>query len=241
MSQTDDQYLHSYLNDPDAELFDAGTVDRFFQDAEDEFAAEYPCIHTRVALSVTSGTATYELSDNVISIRRVTWKGKKLEPLPARQHREIFQNAAQQGTPAWYVYNNIGLNKLKFFPIPNETISSTTNDLFGAEISSRVIIDYFRTPDYSTFVIPSYIRRRLLKTYTMKSCFRIEGTGQNMKNAQYFNDKWLALKERYKLLLGELHNKPRKLVLGSMSGDGYFPGRPILPMNYLGTSCSAGE
>jgi hypothetical protein len=241
MPQSFEDYTHNALNDPDDELFSVDTVDRFSQAAEEEFANEFPCIQHRVALSIVSGTSTYELSDNVLSIRRITWKGKKLDPLPHRNFRESFQSATQSGTPFWYVYNNIGLNQIKFFPAPNETISSITTNLYGSEIASRVIVDYFRTPDFSSYTIPAYFRRRLLRAGTVSSCFAIEGEGQNLKASKYFKSRWQFLKQQYSLLLGELHNKPRKLVLGSCGTQGFFPGSPMLPMSRYGISLDAGE
>lgn len=241
MAETFDQYAHQYLNDPDSELFNSALVTRFSEEAETDFADDFPCLQTRVALSVVSGTATYTLNEDVRSIRRITWKGKKLDPLPHNQFRDAFQAGTQQGTPFWYLYNNIGLNQIKFFPSPNETIGSTTDDLYGSEIDSRVIVDYFRMPDFSTYVLPLYFRRRLLKAYVMRGCFGVEGPGQNVKNVKYFKARYQFLKLLYGGLLEDIHNRPRKLVLGMTAGQSFFPGSPVLPMSRFGTSVDAGE
>jgi hypothetical protein len=242
MPQTEDQYNHRYLNDPDSELFQASTVSRFIDEGEGFFADEYNCILTRTALSVTSGTSLYAVPEDVKSIRRITWKGTKLDPLPHRNFREVFQNGTQQGKPFWYVFNNIGQFNLKFFPVPNETIASTSNDLYGAEILNRVIIEYWQLPDASSSItIPTYFRRRLLKTYAMRGCFGIEGSGQNVNNSKYFKNRWEFLSKKYGLLLGDLYNKPRKLIVNGITNSCYFPGSPILPISRFGISVDTGE
>lgn len=222
-------------------LFSTDTITRFAQEGESDFCSEKPCIIKRVALTIVSGTATYTLSDDVLSIRRIAWKGQKLDPLPQRAAREIFQGASQSGTPFWYIFNNIGQNKIQFFPAPVVNIATTASNLYGSEIANRVIVEYWQAPDYTTAIIPSYMRRRLLKAYVLKSCFAIEGAGQNLKNVGYFEDKYRNLKRLYTQLLEDLHGKPRKLSLNNYSGTGYFPGQPILPMARFGQSVETGE
>lgn len=242
MAQTFPNYSSQYLNDPAKELFSDSTINRFAQEGENAFAVEYPCILSRLALSVTVNVSKYSIPDSITSIRRVTWRGYKLDPLPERAKRDCFQNATQIGRPFWYVFNNVGLNKIQFFPIPDETIVASQVGLYDdAGIRSQVIVEYFQAPDFSTKIIPAYIRRRLLKTYALRGCFNIEGQGQSLKNAKYWKAKWIFLKERYGLLLAELHNKPRKLVVNSITASYYFPGSPILPIDRFGTSVNTGE
>lgn len=241
MSQTFVDYSSQYLNDPNNELFSDATINRFSQEGENAFAVEYPCILTRLALDITTGVAKYSIPDAVTSIRRVTWRGYKLDPLPDRAKRDVFNNATQVGRPFWYVFNNVGLNKLQFFPIPDETIVATQVDLFGAGIRDNVVIEYFQAPNYTTKVIPTFIRKRLLKTYTLRGCFNVEGQGQSLKNAKYWKAKWVFLKDKYGNLLYELHNKPRKLVVNSITASYYFPGSPVLPIDRFGISVNTGE
>lgn len=216
-------------------------ITRFANNGEDDFVTSNPCIVDRVALSIISGTSEYTLSDVVTNIRRVTWKGIKLSPLPHRIFREGFQGAGtQQGRPYWYIFNNIGQSKIKLYPCPNETIASTTTGLFSTAISTKCIVEYYRTSDYTTFIIPEYLRRRLIKAYVLRQCFSVENQGQNIKSSKYFDNKWSLLTKLYSELLQELNGKPRKLVLGTGACSA-FPGSPLLPIDRFGVYVNTGE
>lgn len=222
-------------------IFDATTITRLSTEGENNFAVAYPCILKRISLATVSGTALITLPDDVKSIRRITWKGYKLDPLPSRNFHEVFQSATQQGRPFWYVFNNIGQNLIQLFPAPNESLTAGTTNLWGSEIPNRLIVEYFQTPDFVTAIIPSYFRRRLLKCYVLRGCFNIEGQGQNLKNANYFKQRWNMLTKLYGQLLDTLHNKPRKLVVQGISAAYYFPDRPLLPIDKFGISVDTGE
>ena len=238
---TFDQYAHRYLDDPSSNLNTSTTVTRLSQEAENNFAVDYPCILKRVAPSTVSGNPLIVLPDDVKSIRRVTWKGYKLDPLPHRNFREVFQNATQQGRPFWYVFNSVGQNVIQLFPAPNENLSSTTVGLWGTAIPNQFIIEYYQTPDFITAIIPVYFRRRLLKTFVLRGCFNIEGPGQNLSNSKYFKQRWQQLESLYGQLLADLHNKPRKLVVQGINSAYYFPGHPLLPIDRFGISVDIGE
>lgn len=239
--RSDEQYDRSALNDPATQLFTSATITRLSNEGENNFAVDYPCILKRVALDITSGVHTYSLSDDVISIRRITYKGFKLDPLPHRNFREVFQSATQKGRPFWYIYNNIGINNIRLFPTPQDNVAAVTHDLYGSEIPNRCIVEYFQAPDFVVAVIPSYFRRRLLKNYILRGCFNIEGQGQNMGLSRYFKERWRFLKEQYGQLLCDLHNKPRKLIVNGITASYYFPGAPVLPMSRFGISVDDGE
>lgn len=222
-------------------LYTAATINKFAQEGENAFSVAYPCILKRISLATTANVETVTLPDDVKSIQRVTWKGVKLDPLPQRNFREVFQNGGQQGKPFWYVYNNVGQNLLQLFPAPNETLTSTSENLYGSEIPNRLIVTYFALPDFISYTIPSYIRRRLLKAYVLRGCFSIEGQGQSLKASKYFKSRWEQLSLLYGTLLSDLHNKPRKLVISGIESAYYFPGQPILPIDRFGISVNTGE
>lgn len=222
-------------------LYDANTITRFSQDGENDFVQDYPCILTRIALTITANVSTYTLPDNVRSIRRITWtNGFKLDPLGQRNMRDVFQYATQVGTPYWYIFNNIGQNKIQFFPIPPANVTPSGLNLYSDAIGKDVIIEYFTMPNFSTTFIPPYFRRRLLKAYVLKMCFGVENQGQNLKNAQYFDQRWNQLKEKYGVFLDEIHNKSRKLCLNGITGSQFFPGQPLLPIARYGIGVESG-
>jgi len=219
-------------------IFESNTITRFSQIGEDIFASQSECIIDRYSISTVSGTSIYTLPEYVTNIRRVTWKGTKLDPIPHRQFRENFPSIDSRGRPYWYVYNNIGQNQIKLYPTPSETISQQGGDLFlPAKISAGVIVEFARVSDYTLFTIPTFLRRRLLKAYVLKMCFAIEGPGQNIQASQYFDSKWQQLVSRYNILLFDLINKPRKLISGGQfEVISNVPHQPRLPISRYGIS-----
>ena len=196
-------------------LFSTATITRFAQEAEDLFVKNHHCITDRTALSIVSGTSTYSLPSYLIDIRRITWKGLKIYPASHRSLRESQLSLTNTASvPYNYIFDNIGQAQIRFYPIPSVTIASIGTNLYGSEIANRVIVDFYRSPDYATFIIPSFFRKRLIKAYVLKMCFSIEGRGQNLKASKYWHDKWNYYNEIYGMLLEELINEPRHIILG---------------------------
>src|SRR5215469_18057619 len=96
-------------------LFTSQMITRFSNEGENEFAEDWPCLLTRMSLTITKNVSIYSVPDTVRSIRRITWQGFKLDPLGQRNFREVFQNATQVATPYWYFLINIGVTKINFF------------------------------------------------------------------------------------------------------------------------------
>lgn len=223
-------------------LFNTATISRFAAEGESDFNDEFPSILHRVALASTVGQSLFVLPSDVKSVRRVTWKGFKLDPLPHRNFREVFQSATQQGKPFWYVYNNVGQNIIQLFPAANEVLTSTSTDLYSStDIGTKCIIEYFRNTDSASYTVPAFFRRRLLKSYVLRACFNIEGKGQNAKASAYFKNKYKMLKSLYGELLGDLYNKPRKLVISGINASSFHPGHPVLPIDRFGVGVNPGE
>lgn len=223
-------------------VWDAETLTRLNLNAEQHFSIDYPCILDRLSLTLVAGTADYTVPEYVHSIKRVTYKGTKLDPMPYRTQRQIFQSATQSSKPFWYIFNNIGQFKISLFPIPNENLAAGTTDLWAAaDIANTFIIEYYRIADGITAFLPLYFRRRLLRAYVAKMTFAQESRGQKLKNADYFDKKYDAMSQMYAETLSELHNKPRRLFVSGGIGGGFFPGRPIYPIDRFGTGVDIGE
>jgi len=193
-------------------VWDAETILRFANRGEDIFAVENNVIIERIALDIVSGTSQYTLPDYVYNVRKVLWKGYRLDPISHRDYRDGFIIPPILGLPREYIYNNIGKQIIQLVPTPNETVTSVLTGLYGTEIPARVIVEYYRLPDHVDVMIPTYIRRRLLKCYVAKMCFAIEGRGQNLKASKYFDEKWKFLQGFYAEILEDLVTKPRRLV-----------------------------
>ena len=220
-------------------VFDSATLQRFYYEGEDHVSHEHPFLVGRTSLDIVSGTSTYTLPDYVVSIRRITFLGQMLDPLPSRNFREVFQSGTQQGKPFWYVYNNIGQNKIQLFPCPNQTVPDVTN-VWDSEIRTGCIVEYYRVTDNSTYVIPPYLRRQLLKQYVAYKCYAIEGAGQNIKMRDYFKKKWDIKEQEFFDFLDEIHSKPRKLIVGNLIGNKYYPTSPVLPIGTFGIGVDDG-
>lgn len=222
-------------------LFDSATLQRWFDQGENEVSVDRPFLVDRLSLAMVAGTNIYTLPDYVISIRRVTWMGYKVDPLPHRNFREVFQSATQIGRPFWYVYNNVGQNQIQLFPGPQQNLAKVVTNLYmGANIASGFVVEYYRATDNLNFVIPAYARRQLLKNYTGKMVYSVEGPGQNIKLAQYFGVKWESWKNDFCMHLDDLYGRPRKLIINEIVSSNYFPASPVLPISRFGISVEEG-
>lgn len=213
---------------------------RFFNQGEVDVSNECDFLLDRIALDIVSGTGVYTIPDYVRSISRITYLGKKLSPLPARDFRAAFQPGTQQGRPFWYVYNNTGQNKIQLFPCPNVSITAVTDGLWDTVIPTQVIVEYFRISDNTDFIMPSYARNFTLKKYVGMMLFSIEGPGQNLKMAKYFTQQWNQWKNEFIQLTQELHSAPRKLFVTDISSSNWFPGSPVLPIDKFGIGVDEG-
>ena len=170
-----------------------------------------PCIVDRIALEVYAQIALYTLPSYVQGIRRITWLGKKLDPLPAQIYRmqrtstpagisgtfnpNAFYSGTffsgtiagtPHGTPTHYVYQDYGLKTIRLFPAPNISVASIATNLWGSEIGNRVIVEFFRYPDGS-HTLPEPFKRSLSKYWVLSKAFLREGAGQDLKAAEYYN------------------------------------------------------
>lgn len=222
-------------------LFQSSDLARFFSQGENEISTEKPFLVDRTSPAIATGTSVYTLPDYVASIRRVSYLGKKLDPLPRRNQREVFQAANQSGTPFWYVYNNIGANQIKLFPTPLDNFGAAGTDLWaGPAITSYCIVEFYRATDNSTFTIQPFLRPQLLKYYAAKRAYSIDGPGMNLKLVKYYNDKWNQKKVEFSDYLDELYSLPRKILVDEIVSSNYFPGEPVLPINQFGVSVDEG-
>lgn len=213
--------------------------ERFLDDGENDFCTERPFLVGRYSPPIVSGTSTYQLPDYILSIRRITFLGQKLDPLTKRNEREVFQSATQQGLPFWYVFNNIGALKIKLFPTPNQNLAAGTN-IWSTDILSSCIIEYYRTNDDSTFVIPAWKKRQFLAAYVAKRACQTDGPSMDLKGVKFYTDLWMRNKEQFSILLDELYGLARKLVISEIVSSNYFPGEPVLPIDQFGTSVDEG-
>ena len=225
-------------------LFTSEQINRYTLQAEQLFTEEYKCIIDRSAIAIVSGISLYTLDDSIIDIRRITYRGKRIDPVNHREFREGFGgfNSTATGTPAMYIYNNLGQSVIKLFPTPSETLSVQQTDLLNPEvIRTQCIVEYYIQANGIEYKLPEYIRRRLLKAYVLKQLFLAEGKGQNLKAYKYWSAKWEYLKELYGIQIWDQLNAPMKLITSGGSSS-YNPlARPVLPYSMQGIGVDPGE
>jgi hypothetical protein len=138
--------------------------------------------------------------------------------------------------PLYYVYNGFGRRTIKILPATSETLAAPLGDLFNAtQISAGLIVEFYRTPDFTTELnrIPQPMRRILVKNYLLFRALQQDGSGLDLKSAQFFE-------QSYEDLLGELKLINSATFLSRtnvMNEEGQFlyrgwKARPILPPNY---------
>ncbi len=215
-------------------------IQRFFNQGENEISQEYNLLVDRYSIATTIGVSTYTIPDYVKSIRRITYLGIKLNPLPKREFRNSFQPGTMQGRPYWYIYNDTGINQIQLYPIPNANIAQVVN-VWDTDIPNGVIVEFFRLNDNTNFILPDYCRNYLLKKYVGKMIFTIDGPSQSTKLAQYFGKQWEFWKQNFYNHMNELRSSPRVLVVGDNNYSRNFPHSPILPISKFGQSVETGE
>lgn len=207
-------------------------LNRKAQEAEEEIAKALGCIVDRYCIPVIAGKEIYTLPTPTLGIRQITWKGKLLDPYTFNEMRGIeyirtifdgpfeltaFESTAFaveenpniQGEPLYYIYDSMGYNKLHLFPVPSESLGSPvagTNLWLPSNISEYCILEYSRLPDLtgSTFRVPTYLRRRLVKAWVLSKAFAMEGKGQDLEAAEYYTSKYNNGLSRAKLIINSI-------------------------------------
>lgn len=224
-------------------LTQSPTIERFWDQGEQEISVECSFLVDRLSLALVAGQSTYILPDYVSSIRRVTHLGWKCDPLPQRNFREVFQSAMQKGKPYWYIYNNIGQNKVSLFPSPDQSLAVvpqpwSSDPVVGS--SAGCVVEFYRVTDNQNFILPLWTRRQMLKQYVARRVFAQDGAQGSFKMRDYYIQKWNNFKAQFVEMVEFLYMEPRKLVINEIVSSNYFPGEPVLPINQFGVSVDEG-
>lgn len=216
-------------------VWDDADLGRWAEQVEERFAAEYKCIEKRAAIAIVSGTSVYTVGTDLLYIRRITYNGRRLSPLPQTQQRQMFQGYVMTGTPRWYIYNDlIPQRQIRLFPTPNVTITASGN-LYGSGLRTGCVMSYWSRPDFNTYTIPAWFRLRVIKAGVMALAFQQEGRGQNLKAAQYWDNKFVTLANRCGVQMNSLMTEARRLVMnGCYAQYSRWPASPVLPIDKFG-------
>jgi hypothetical protein len=197
----------------------------------------------------------YILPEDLIGIMAITWKGYPVVPIGFEDYQKfsphdipvagegvfdpfvfdpvVFDTGGISGVyigkPERYFFNREQFNTIRFYPAPNEVLTGGGN-LWGPDIQDKLIVQYFQRPNESV-KIPSYVRRLLLRNYTLWKSFEREGDTQNLEMANFYSALYTQLLDTF-TLVNEGVFVSRIRQLGGNSPAQSVPPRPQLPSRY---------
>jgi len=188
-------------------IFDDSYLQSLIDEGEIEISRQIRLIHNRIAIATTAGNSIYSLPTNLIGIRRVTWKGNELPALSVIEMNtsDYFrpQNLMNQTVPKWFNPLNNNYEKIQILPVPNESLVDT-GDLNDSEIiKERFIITgiFLAIPTGTTYRLPEFMRRNVIKFYAMREAYLREGKGQNLTASEYFGNMYSTFLGIYKEIM----------------------------------------
>jgi hypothetical protein len=188
-------------------LFTDEYLNRILGEAEEDLSRDLPLIFARSSLATTSGTSVYDISSYKINtLLQVSWKGYVLDPFEHAQDREEGatwfkpQDQGNTSRPHFYLSYEYGHAKIKFHPIPNETIAADDSDIYGAGADDLVVLTYFRLAETAgtSYRVPDFFRRATTKYSAMQKAYLREGKTQDIKASRYFRGKNKFFYEKFK-------------------------------------------
>ncbi len=217
-------------------------------DALGQITSDVHCIWAREALTITQGVSVVTLPCYVRTVRRVTWRGKSLDPLqweefilvtPATVFVALGSSANVETSlsrPLYYCMHPTNPYDLRLYPTPNESFNPTGFDPYSPQPNeSACVVDYYRTADDKSpqINIPPYILRRTQKAYVMWKAFNAEGKGQDLKASKYYHLKYNFLIAQFRAINeGAFVAKKYAVDDGMLAVDGFRYPRPQLNPNF---------
>lgn len=215
-------------------IFEDAYIQRLMDEAEYAISEQCQCIFSRFSIATIAGQAEYTLPSGIVGILQITYKGHQVIPSELRdwEFSQYLkpQNLSAQGIPRWYIRRGFGWSKLKFHPIPSESISandSVIDTITG--INERVIISTYRVSNLTTERLPEYLRRNIIKYYVMKQAYLRESKAQNLIASQLFSKSYDNFMQLFKIIIERI---PQCITYQHGPTVGTFlhkPARPVLP------------
>jgi hypothetical protein len=232
-------------------------LNRITLEAEVEIAKAVPCIIDRLSIPVEQGIPSYILPEYVTNVRKILWKGSRLDPMSYGEFADwIYTLSSTQGAafnprafsksfhlgdivggtpmskPMRYFYSNFGENAITFNPNVHEDVAAVGSNLFSSAIGNSVIIEFYRAPDGVNFKIPHYIRRRTIKNYVLWKAFLKEGNGQNIQASEYYRGRFEICLGKARAIIERIYTSTANRRTQQSIDNGYKVARPVLPWNY---------
>jgi|SRR6266853_367876 len=219
-------------------------------DAEQQINQDLQAIYFKFYLAVTSGLMVYTLPSYVRSVLRVTWRGRKLDPVSWEEMTlltpaTVFVGTGNSGNvnsvvsrPLYYCLHPTNPYDIRLFPTPNETFGVAGGDPYGPVVNEPFcVVSCWRTSDTSyvdpTLVLPQYIDRRTRKAWILWKAYGAEGKGQSLTAAAYYKNKYEFLINQFRAINeGCFVSKKYAIDDGRLAIDNFRQSRPLLPANF---------
>ena len=224
-------------------------------DAEQDIEKRIPSlIYYRFLLNVVQGISVYTLPNFVRTVSRVTWLGRKLDPVNWDELTYLTPATAVLndnqpdtvptviGRPLYYAKHPTNPYDIRIYPTPNLTLSSSSGlDPYApypeTQTPQACIVACWRNID-STFtdptsLLPNYIDRRTRKAYVLWKAFSAEGKGLNARASKYYQKLYEYLIQQFIMInQGAYIGKRYAIEDGLLTIDGFRYPRPILPSQF---------
>lgn len=188
------------------------------QDAYGQIAIDVNCIWQRECLATVAGVSVITLPSYVRTVRRVTWRGRSLEPqsweemtllTPATVFLHYPPNTAanvesSRSRPLFYSQHPTNIYDMRLYPCPDESFTTTglADPYAPTPYAPACVIEFWREPDPTNsnpiISLPPYIARRTMKAYVLSKAFAAEGKGQDLQAAQFYKMKYQFLIDKFR-------------------------------------------
>lgn len=225
-------------------------LDKLAKDAEHQINQDLQAIYFKFCLATTSGVMVYTLPDYVRSVLRVTWRGKKLDPVSWEEMTlltpaTVYVGPSDPGNvnsvisrPLYYGMHPTNPWDIRLFPTANESFTDSGDDPWGPTVNGPAcIVSCWRTPDTSftdpTLLLPAYIDRRTRKAWILWKAYGAEGKGQSLIAAAYYRAKYEFLINKFRMINeGCYVSKKYAIDDGRLGIDAFRYPRPTMPANF---------
>jgi hypothetical protein len=221
-----------------ASQFTDTQLTKWAQTYEGQLCATHDLLIDRLSLDITANVNEYELPNYVTNVTAVLWQGKEL-------HAKGFRASVITGDtpfqtsgsiPFEYVFSGKGMRVLKFYPSPNTAVAYDPGNLWNPTADTNdVIVEFYRTPNYLAYPpmqLPAWCRQYLLKDHVCWKAFAVEGPQQDLKAAQYYDDRIKKGIQYIGLIKENMHKSQMNVLYDNKFLARRKPGRPVLPPTF---------
>jgi len=203
---------------------------------EQEFCSDHNLIVDRVVLATTKALAMYTIPNYVTSIRRITYRGRQIDPFSGQEQilSGSTPSAYSQGEPRQYIYSNLGQKVIRFFPTPAEDLDGDGDPWAGAIIREKCIVEFFRVQDSTDEYkqIPSWFKDIVLRDEVVFNLSQMDNQGYDKKAQMRLLQKKKQSKEDLLRIKAKLYSSIPKVMQPTNLLTRNTPMRAQLPWNF---------